>query len=92
MFYCFCFLEFRKILNAYYMHEQRVLEVWLTVKKLQVAEKPNLSFIMLISFLASFAAARGFTSLFPSTIFVFQGYRVHHFWYGLSVFGFPASE
>jgi len=55
------------------------------MKRLRGAEKPNLSFIILISFLASFAVARVFTAFFPSTVFVVQGYHIHHFWYGLSL-------
>lgn len=49
------------------------------------ASKPNLSFIMLASFLASFAVARVFTYFFPSTVLVIQGVHVHHFWYGLAM-------
>jgi len=55
------------------------------VKRLRGASKPNLSFIMLVSFLASFAVARVFTAFFPSAILVVHGYHVHHFWYGLAL-------
>jgi len=55
------------------------------MKRLRGAEKPNLSFIMLISFLASFAAARTFTAFFPSATLIVQGYHIHHFWYGLAL-------
>jgi len=55
------------------------------MKRLHNASKPNLSFIMLISFLASFIVARVFTYFFPSTILMVQGYHVHHFWYGLAL-------
>ena len=55
------------------------------MKRLDKASKPNLSFIMLVSFLASFAVARVFTGLFPSTVLVVQGVHVHHFWYGLAL-------
>lgn len=55
------------------------------VKRLRGASKPNLSFIMLASFLTSFAAARVFTAFFPSTVLVVQGYHIHHFWYGLAL-------
>jgi hypothetical protein len=55
------------------------------MKKLDTASKPNLSFIMLVSFLISFAVARVFTSFFPSTVFVVQGVHLHHFWYGLAL-------
>lgn len=55
------------------------------LKRLRYASKPNLSFIMLISFLSSFAVARVFTSFFPSTVLIVQGYHIHHFWYGLAL-------
>jgi len=55
------------------------------MKKLHEASRPNLSFIILVSFLASFAIARIFTAFFPSTVLLFQGYHVHHFWYGLAL-------
>ncbi len=55
------------------------------IKRLIGASKPNLSFIILFSFLASFAVARVFTFIFPSTVLVIQGYHVHHFWYGLAL-------
>jgi hypothetical protein len=54
------------------------------MKRLRGAEKPNLSFIMLAFFLASFAVARVFTAFFPVKLEV-QGYHVHHFWYGLAL-------
>jgi uncharacterized membrane protein len=55
------------------------------MKKLDKAAKPNLSFIMLASFLASFAVARVFTGFFPSTMLVVQNIHVHHFWFGLAL-------
>jgi hypothetical protein len=55
------------------------------LEKLDEASKPNLSFIMLSSFLVSFAVARVFTSFFPSTVLEVQGIHVHHFWYGLAL-------
>jgi len=55
------------------------------MKRLHEASRPNLSFIMLVSFLASFAVARIFTAFFPSTVLLYQGYHVHHFWYGLAL-------
>jgi hypothetical protein len=53
------------------------------MKRLRAASKPNLSFIILVSFLASFAVARIFTYFFPSTVLMVQGFHIHHFWYGL---------
>ena len=55
------------------------------MERLDRASKPNLSFIMLSSFLASFAVARVFTYFFPSPVLVVQGVHVHHFWYGLAL-------
>jgi len=55
------------------------------VKRLHAASKPNLSFIMLASFLVSFVVARVFTAFFPSTVLQVSGYHVHHFWYGLAL-------
>jgi len=55
------------------------------MKKLDTVSKPNLSFIMLSSFLASFAVARVFTSFFPSSVLVIQGVHLHHFWFGLAL-------
>lgn len=55
------------------------------MKRLRGAEKPNLSFLMLVFFLASFIVARVFTYFFPSTVLLVQGYHVHHFWYGLAL-------
>ncbi|MDH5481841.1 MAG: hypothetical protein OEY22_03025 [Candidatus Bathyarchaeota archaeon] len=45
--------------------------------------KPNLSILALISFVASFAVARIFTSIYPAVFWKFSGYHIHHFWYGL---------
>jgi hypothetical protein len=55
------------------------------MKRLRAASKPNLSFIILVSFLASFAVARIFTYFFPSTVLMVQGFHIHHFWYGLAL-------
>jgi len=55
------------------------------MKRLRAASKPNLSFITLVSFLASFAVARIFTYFFPSTVLMVQGFHIHHFWYGLAL-------
>ena len=55
------------------------------LEKLESASKPNLSFIMLSSFLVSFVIARVFTGFFPSTVLVVQGVHVHHFWFGLAL-------
>jgi hypothetical protein len=55
------------------------------MKKLHPASKPNLSFIMLVSFLASFVVTRAFTYFFPTTVLEVQGFHIHHFWYGLAL-------
>ena len=33
--------------------------------------------------MTSFLAARAFTTIFPSTVFISGGIHIHHFWYGL---------
>jgi len=58
---------------------------YLYMNRLRAASKPNLSFIMLVSFLGSFAVTRVFTSFFPSTVLIVQGFHIHHFWYGLAL-------
>ncbi len=45
----------------------------------------GLAFLALLSFIASFVAARTFTTLFPSTVVVTGGIHFHHFWYGLAM-------
>jgi len=55
------------------------------MKKLDEVSRPNLSFIMLASFLISFTVARVFTGFFPSTVFMVQNIHVHHFWFGLAL-------
>jgi len=47
--------------------------------------KPNLSMLALISFIASFAIARTFTSLYPKVVWEAGGIHIHHFWYGLAM-------
>jgi hypothetical protein len=47
---------------------------------------PHFSILALISFIASFAVARIFTTLSPSVvILVGNGIHIHHFWYGLAL-------
>jgi len=43
----------------------------------------GLAFLSFLSFVASFAGARIFTTFFPSTAVVTGGVHLHHFWYGL---------
>ncbi|OGD48169.1 hypothetical protein A3K79_05725 [Candidatus Bathyarchaeota archaeon RBG_13_46_16b] len=51
----------------------------------KIRERPNLSVLALVSFLASFMVARIFTTLSPSTVFISGGYHIHHYWYGLII-------
>jgi hypothetical protein len=45
---------------------------------------PHFSILAVIAFIASFAVARTFTTLFPGVVFlVGSGIHIHHFWYGL---------
>ncbi len=53
--------------------------------KENIQRRPNLSILALTSFIASFAVARIFTSLFPKTVWEVSGLHVHHFWYGLAM-------
>jgi hypothetical protein len=45
----------------------------------------HLATAALLSFIASFVAARAFTTFFPSTVFISGGIHIHHFWYGLAL-------
>jgi hypothetical protein len=49
----------------------------------KIQEKPNLSILAMISFIASFSVARIFTSLYPRTVMKIGGVHIHHFWYGI---------
>ena len=49
----------------------------------KIKRRPNLSVLVLISFIASFAAARTFTTLSPKTILLTGNLHIHHFWYGI---------
>jgi len=51
----------------------------------RVRTKPNLSVLALISFIASFAVSRVFTSISPGVFWEISGYHIHHFWYGLAM-------
>lgn len=51
----------------------------------KIKERPNLSVLALVSFLASFMVARIFTTLSPSTVLISGGYHIHHYWYGLII-------
>ena len=51
----------------------------------------EIPFLILVTFLATFAASRLFTALFPNTLIVVRGTHVHHFAYGfilLALIGF----
>jgi len=52
-----------------------------TKKRMQ--EKPNLSILAMVSFIASFIVARTFAILNPSIVMTRGGYHIHHFWYGI---------
>jgi hypothetical protein len=55
------------------------------VENEKIKERPNLSVLALVSFLASFMVARIFTTLSPSTVLISEGYHIHHYWYGLII-------
>lgn len=48
-------------------------------------EVHGLAFLTLVSFVASFLAARVFTTISPATVVVTGGIHFHHFWYGLAM-------
>jgi hypothetical protein len=49
-------------------------------------ENPHFSLLAVISFIGSFAVARTFTTLFPTTVVIVGGgIHLHHFWYGLAL-------
>ena len=54
-----------------------------TIKRFQ--PRAHLATAALLSFIASFVAARTFTTFFPSTVFISGGIHIHHFWYGLAL-------
>jgi hypothetical protein len=53
--------------------------------KEKIQEKPNLSILAMISFIASFTIARTFTALNPDTVLISGNYHIHHFWYGIAL-------
>jgi hypothetical protein len=55
------------------------------VENEKIKERPNLSVLALVSFLASFMVARIFTTLSPSTVLISGSYHIHHYWYGLII-------
>jgi len=61
---------------------ERVTEISQTER---IKERPNLSMLALISFIASFAVARTFTTLYPDIYLTGAGHHIHHFWYGLAM-------
>jgi len=54
-------------------------------EKEKIQEKPNLSILAMVSFIASFAIARTFTTLNPTTVLIGGDYHIHHFWYGIAL-------
>ncbi len=51
----------------------------------RVKERPNLSWLALVSFVVAFSVARLFTALSPDTVLIVSGAHVHHFWFGLAL-------
>lgn len=54
-------------------------------EKEKVKTRPNLSLTALLSFIASFAIARAFTTFYPETTVRFSGYHLHHFYFGVAL-------
>ncbi len=53
--------------------------------KEKIQEKPNLSILAMISFIASFIVTRIFTTLNSNTVLISSDYHIHHFWYGIAM-------
>jgi len=54
-------------------------------QKGKIQEKPNLSILAMISFIASFTIARTFTTINPDTVLISGNYHIHHFWFGIAM-------
>jgi hypothetical protein len=54
-------------------------------EKEKIKEKPNLSILAMISFVASFTVARTFTTINPDTVLISGNYHIHHFWFGIAL-------
>jgi hypothetical protein len=54
-------------------------------EKGKIQEKPNLSILAMISFIASFTIARTFTTINPDTVLLSGNYHIHHFWFGIAL-------
>ena len=52
---------------------------------MKLRTKPSLSILALISFIAAFAIARIFSSIYPRAILIIAGVHIHHFWYGIAL-------
>ena len=63
----------------------KVIKMKKMTGKEKIKEKPNLSLLALISFVASFLIARTFTTLNPTTVLITGDYHIHPFWYGLAL-------
>lgn len=55
----------------------------ISTENTKTKRRPTLSVLALISFIASFAIARTFTTLSPNTILLTGNLHIHHFWYGI---------
>jgi hypothetical protein len=55
----------------------------ITSEEKKIERRPSLSMLALMSFVASFAAARTFTTLNPRAILSTGGFHIHHFWFGI---------
>jgi hypothetical protein len=53
----------------------------------KVKNRPSLSILAMLSFIASFAVARTFTTLNPHFTWTIGNYHVHHLWYGIAMLG-----
>jgi hypothetical protein len=55
------------------------------ILKRRFQPRAHLATIALVSFILAFAAARVFTTFFPSAVLIGNGIHIHHFWFGIAL-------
>jgi hypothetical protein len=61
------------------------LTVMTTILRRRFQPRAHLAAIALLSFMVAFAAARVFTTFFPSAVLIGNGIHIHHFWFGIAL-------
>jgi hypothetical protein len=62
-----------------------VFEVITMILRRRFQPRAHLAMIALLSFMFAFAAARVFTTFFPSAVLIGNGIHIHHFWFGIAL-------